>query len=304
MDFEAENLTSAEATVEKFANPPMMAFSCGFSNAKGQKIVTSLAAIEKAKKSFMDDAESIDFDAEKAISTELTVEKTVNSLPVAFNCGFSSAKGQKIVTSLAAIEKAKKSLLDDAESVNFEAEKQTSVEPTVEKCVNLPPMAFNCGFSSAKGQKIVTSAAAIEKAKKSLLDDTESMDIESKKSTFAVATVETTVNPPPVAFSCGFSSAKGQKIATSSAALDRARNLFQKLDDDEFGPGKSNEPEISAELLHEPVVEKTVAQVSIDNAKFSYCDNSRPKITTPVIDHQNNINRSKSLSTLGFESKK
>ncbi|KAK7502556.1 hypothetical protein BaRGS_00006131, partial [Batillaria attramentaria] len=152
----------------------------GFQTAGGEKVSVSKKALEHAQQLFHSDTDCSgqDFVAHTGVETEQKL-----ALP---NCGFQAAGGGKVSVSEKALERANHVLHDNTESSSVQA----CFEKDAEAAQNLGP-ANNCGFQTARGEKVSVSIKALVHAQQLMNTETE-----SKTKSFELSPTETFTHEP------------------------------------------------------------------------------------------------------------
>ncbi|XP_038055770.1 uncharacterized protein LOC119727780 isoform X2 [Patiria miniata] len=223
----------------------------GFTTASGNKVAISQESLQQAKMFLEDPQEG--FAAEEVTST---TPRTLGRGPLCQ--GFSTASGNKVSVSEAALKRAKKLWQDsdDGLGVPVVFDKESSSPDCKRRRIDREPdIATPIGFQTASGTKVSISEASLQKTKH-LLDDSPECSNSAPKASAGFQTasgnkvsvsakslanaqrlladaesapehVSRKLRKPPM----GFSTASGAQVAVSGAALERARRLFQESDD-------------------------------------------------------------------------
>ncbi|XP_037123872.1 breast cancer type 2 susceptibility protein isoform X2 [Syngnathus acus] len=224
----------------------------GFQMASGKSVVISPSAMQKAQSVFKENqqhpadgeplanmAASLNLARGKSQSVSAEAKEEQRSLS-AINAelsGFQTAAGKRVAVSAAALNKAK-SLLDDcheleehpahhstfrkSEPASFSTNtldlgSTSKSNPQTLDAQNLASSDFPTGgFSTASGQKVSVSAAALAKAKDILKED--NLIVQSQRGSSSL--FRHPQQPD------GFQTAKGEPLALSSAALKKAKLLL------------------------------------------------------------------------------
>ncbi|XP_027901225.1 breast cancer type 2 susceptibility protein isoform X1 [Xiphophorus couchianus] len=205
-----------------------------------------------------------------------------NLLPQA-SCGFKTASGKKVEVSFEALKKAE-NLLGDCVGV---MDRVNAVLPE-SKAIDLPVR--NDGFQSASGKPVALSSEALQKAKSLFSDigfraedpDTSQMRKSGKNQDGSNNTEK---------MSCGFTTARGEKVDVLQKNLQKAKALFKELDDQVLSKAAQEEDaffagcdmDINKEMLENDLKDKVHMQRS-RKASLAKCytdDEMRVSISIP-----------------------
>ncbi|XP_069046248.1 breast cancer type 2 susceptibility protein isoform X2 [Lepisosteus oculatus] len=225
---EIEN-TNSDVKATSSAENLQVKSSCGFSTASGTRISVSEKALQKAKTVLneYDDSPGSDLYAKckgKIVEPNCnTVQKNLEN----FSFGFSTAGGKKVSVSEKALQEARSWLneFNDIENANSDVKATSSAENLQVKS--------SCGFSTASGTRIPVSEKGLQKAKTVLkeYDDTPDSNVGAEIKGETVEFKNSVAQKKLEKFSCGFSTASGNKVSVSEKALQEARNLLNNIDE-------------------------------------------------------------------------
>ncbi|PWA28040.1 hypothetical protein CCH79_00012146, partial [Gambusia affinis] len=148
-------------------------------------------------------------------------EKHKENLVPQASCGFKTASGKKVEISFEALKKAE-NLLGDCVGV---MDTVNAALPE-SKAIDLPVR--NDGFQSASGKPVALSSEALQKAK-SLFSDIGFRAEDSDTSQMRSNNQDGSNNTEKM--SCGFTTARGEKVDVLQKNLQKAKVLFKELDD-------------------------------------------------------------------------